>query len=124
LNERTGGNHVTAHHRPRQGPLPRTPSRSTAAVTVHGYGRRRGCGSRHRTRTLLFIPGLLECLWPSSSVHFPQGQQGRNWESIALEGNDLDGLHRRPRLDCWRRGRGEPGVALLRNGGSVGSSAW
>ncbi len=43
-------------------------------------------------------PGLLECLRPSSSVHSPQGQQGWAREAIALEGNDLGGLRRRPRL--------------------------
>jgi len=45
-------------------------------------------------------PGLLECLRPSRSAHFPQGQHSGNREGIALEGNDLGGLHRRPRLGC------------------------
>jgi hypothetical protein len=58
------------------------------------------------------------------SAHFPEGRHFRIREGIAPPRNDLGGLRRRPRLDCRRRRRGLPGVALLRIDGSVGSSAW
>jgi len=53
-------------------------------------------------------PGLRERRRPSRSVHFPQGQQSRNRESIALEENDLGDLRRGPRLDCQPYRRGLP----------------
>ena len=57
------------------------------------------------------------------SVHFPEGLGYRIWEEIAPPEKDLGGLLRRPSLDCPQHRRGLPGVALLRVGGSVGSSA-
>jgi len=53
----------------------------------------------HRSGPWIPTPAFGSASRPRSA-HFPQGQQGRNWESIALEGNDLGGLRRWPRLDC------------------------
>ena len=46
------------------------------------------------------------------SVHFPQGRHFGNWEVLALEENDLDGLRGWPRLDCQGYRRGLPHTAF------------
>ncbi len=74
-----------------------------------------------RSRRLFSIPGLLGRIKIAESpmtvdrprsVHSPQGRHCRNWESIALEENDLGGLRRQPRLDCWGARRGLPHTAF------------
>ncbi len=59
------------------------------------------------TLTLPAVPALVLQPRPSGtrrartrSAHFPQGRHFRNWESISLEENGLDGLRRRPRCGC------------------------
>ena len=46
------------------------------------------------------------------SVRFPQGRYYGNWEVLALEGNDLGGLRRKPSLDCRSCRRGLPHTAF------------
>jgi hypothetical protein len=57
------------------------------------------------------------------SARFPQGQQSRNWESAALEGNDLGGLRFQPRLGSWRARRRGITLPMIRNPCRFGSSA-
>ena len=55
-----------------------------------------------RSELVFFKSGLRERLRPSRSVRSPQGQQSRNRETMALEGNDLgiDGVGRDSIAKC------------------------
>ena len=81
------------------------------------------CKGAWHSELVVFKPGLRERLRPSRSVHFPQGLQSRSREKAALEGKDLGGLRRRPRLDRQRARRALPGVSILRNVGCIEGSA-